>query len=141
MRKNATTTKKAGRPSYKPTAELRRKVSNAAGGGMSHDEIATGLGISRNTLETYYREELDRVAFRRRVDVLDAMQRAAVKGNVAAQKAYLALTPAHAVPPSATGKTEKIGKKDQANEDAKTAQKGTGWDELLPGGAKVVPIR
>lgn len=138
MSKNATPTKKAGRPSYKPTAELRRKVSNAAGGGMSHDEIATALGISRNTLETYYRKELDQVAFRKRMDVLDAQQRAAMKGNVAAMKAYLARVPFHAVPPAE--KAEPLGKKEQANADATTAQKGTDWDDLLPT-ANVVPIK
>lgn len=133
--------RKAGRPSYKPTAELRRKVANAAAGGMSHDEIATGLGICRNTLETYYRAELDRIAFGKRIDVLDAMQRSAVKGNVAAQKAFLSRTPHHAVPPAAAKKTGAKGKKQEADEAAVGAEKGTDWAGLLPDNSNVLPIR
>ena len=30
---------------------------------------------------------------------------------------------------------EPLGKKAKANEDAKTAQVGTGWEDILPGGA------
>lgn len=133
MRKNA----KPGRPAFKPTPAQRRKVSIAAGAGMAHEEIALGLGIARNTLEKYFEEELSVGAYSRRLEVLDAMHRTAVKGNVAAQKAYVALTPAVAAPPVPVEAPK--GKKEQAQADAVTAADGTDWDDLLPAG--VTPIR
>lgn len=133
MRKNT----KPGRPAFKPTPVQRRKVSIAAGAGMVHEEIALGLGIARNTLEKYFEQELSVGAYSRRLEVLDAMHRTAVKGNVAAQKAYVALTPALAAPPTPAEKPK--GKKAQAQDDAEGAARGTDWDDLLPPG--VTPIR
>jgi hypothetical protein len=135
MRKNT----KRGRPAFKPTPVQRRKVSVAAGAGMAHEEIAIGLGISRNTLEKHFAEELSVGAYSRRLEVLDAMHRTAVKGNVAAQKAYVALTPAVAVPPVPAEKPK--GKKEQAQAEAQDAQAGTSWEELLPTHGNVTPIR
>lgn len=135
MRKNT----KRGRPAFKPTPVQRRKVSVAAGAGMAHEEIAIGLGISRNTLEKHFAEELSVGAYSRRLEVLDAMHRTAVKGNVAAQKAYVALTPAMAAPPVSEEKPK--GKKEQAEHDATTAAKGTDWDDLIGAGANVTPLR
>lgn len=133
MRKNPKSTRKAGRPPFKPTTVMRRKVSAAAGGGMAHDEIAAAFGVSRNTLEKYFGQELGRVAFQRRVDVLDAHYRAAMRGNVSAQKAYLARQPHNPVPPP-PGELLPEGKKAQANAAAVGAEQGTGWEALLPTG-------
>lgn len=133
MRKNT----KAGRPAFSPTAAQRRMVTNAAAGGMSHEEIAIGIGVARNTLEKYFEKELSTVALRRRMEVLDAMARTALKGNVAAQKAFLAHTPTLAAPPVA--KETPAGKKEQANAAAVGAQAGTEWADLLDD--KVTPIR
>jgi hypothetical protein len=129
---------KAGRPAHKPTPVTRRKVTNAAAAGMSHEDIAIALGLSRNTLEKHYEKEISTGALGRRMEVIDAMTRTALKGNVSAQKALLAMTPTLAVPPVA--KDEPLGKKAKLNKDAKTAQAGTGWNDLLPGG-NVVPMR
>lgn len=57
---------------------------------MAHEEIAIGLGIARNTLDKHFAAELSQVAYLRRLDVLVAMHKAAVRGKVAAQKAYVA---------------------------------------------------
>ncbi|MBB1060414.1 hypothetical protein [Marilutibacter spongiae] len=133
MRKNS----KPGRPAYKPTPVSRRKVTNAAAGGMSHEEIAIALGISRNTLEKYHAADLSNGALSRRMEVLDAMARTALKGNVSAQKSFLAMTPTLAAPP--VDKEKPVGKKEQANRDAVTAADGTEWSDLLPDG--VTPIR
>lgn len=123
------------RPQFKPTPAQRRKVAIAAGGGMSHEEIALGLGISRPTLEKHFERELSVGAYEKRLEVLVAMHACAKKGNVAAQKAYAALSPQIASPPAEKPK----GKKEQAQEDAKTAAAGTDWESLLPRG--VTPIR
>jgi hypothetical protein len=126
---------KGGRPEFKPSAAQRRSVSIAAGGGMSHEDMANALGISRNTLEKHFEAELSRGAMKRRMEVLDAMHVAARKGNVTAQRAYLERTPQLAVPPlpaPGDGPTEKLGKKEQAARDATTAQSGTGWEDILP---------
>ena len=106
---------------------------------MSHEEMAIALGISRPTLEKHFERELSIGSLQRRVEVLQAMHRAAMKGNVAAQKAYIAATPQASAPPlppdpkpDASGETQ--GKKAQAHEAAKTAQAGTSWEDVLPKG-------
>lgn len=129
--------RKSGRPAHKPTPLTRRKVTNAAAGGMSHEEIAIALGLHRHTLEKHYAAELSSGALGRRMEVLDAMARTALKGNVSAQKSFLAMTPALAAPPVEPEKPK--GKKEQAAADAVTAAKGTDWADLLPAG--VVPLR
>lgn len=131
------TKSKSGRPPFKPTPAQRRKVAIAAAGGMAHEEIAVALGICRNTLTKHFEKELSVGAHQKRMDVLEAMARAALKGNVAAAKAFLANTPGLAAPPV----EPPVGKKEQANLDAKTAAAGTEWDDLIGAGANVVPMR
>lgn len=124
------------RPSLKFTDAQRRKVAVAAAGGMSHEAIAQAIGISRNTLEKHFEAELSTVAHQRRMDVLMAQFQAAKKGNVSAQKAFLANEPQAAVPPLPAQvqepKPQRRGKKEQAQADAATATQGTSWDSLLP---------
>jgi hypothetical protein len=132
----------AGRPEFKVTPALRKRVAIASGGGMSHEEIAIGLGISRNTLEKHFEAELSAGAYRRRLEVLDAMHKSAIHGNVAAQKAYLATVPQASAPPvpaeqSETSPAKPLGKKDQAQADSVTAARGTEWADLLPGVSQV----
>lgn len=68
---------------------------------------------------------------------MDAMARTALKGNVSAQKAFLAQIPTLAAPPVPQEKP--VGKKEQANAEAVGAQAGTEWEDLLDD--KVTPIR
>lgn len=129
------------RPTYKPTAADRRKVAIAAGAGLSHEEIAIGLGIARNTLEKHFEAELSHGAYAKRLEVLMAMHAAAKRGNVAAQKAYTSLPMPRAaatpLPADEAGapktKAAAKGKKEQAHADAIGAQAGTDWQDLLPG--------
>lgn len=100
------------------------------------------LGIARNTLEKHFVYELSVGAYKKRLQVMDAMHAAAVKGNVAAGRAYLALTPKAAAPPpdptAPRGTPAKpLGKKDQANVDAGTAATGTDWEDILPGATRL----
>lgn len=102
---------------------------------MSHEEIALGLGISRNTLTKHFDAELSTGACARRLEVLDAMFKAAKGGNVTAQKAYVAMTPKIMPPAPDKPAASKTGKKEQAAAEAKTAQTGSDWESLLPGSA------
>lgn len=109
---------------------------------MPHEDMALALGIARNTLEKHFALELTTVAYQRRMDVLNAQYRSAKKGNVAAQKAFLQNTPPLAVPPLPKGdqvppagpkkKEPALGKKEQADVDARGAAEGTTWGSLLP---------
>jgi len=101
---------------------------------MAHEEIALALGITRPTLSKHFAHELTVGAFERRMEVLEAVHRAAKKGNVAAAKAYSQLTPRTAAPPETNGDGAAkgtVGKKAQAQADATTAQQGTEWESLL----------
>jgi len=129
-----------GRPAHQPTAAQRRQVSIAAGGGMRHEDIAIALGIARDTLEKHYSHELTTVATMRRMEVLQGLHAAAKRGSSSAAKAYLAIEPQLAAPPAgaAAGDADPVptkarpeGKKAQADADAKTAQVGTEWGDLL----------
>lgn len=127
------------RPEFAATPKLRRQVAIAAGAGMSHEEIGIAIGCSRNTLEKHFEFELSEGALKRRLDVVQALHRAALKGNVAAAKLYLAGSPQPAVPPlpDEPVEEEKLGKKERADRDAKTAAEGTTWSEIIkpPGAA------
>lgn len=138
----ATEKPQAGRPPHVPTTESRDLVASAAGGGMRHEEIAIGLGISEPTLRKHYSEELSTGAHQKRVAVLQALEREAMKGKPAAVRLYLQIDPQLAAPPleGEEEPEEKLGKKAQADKDAKSAAQGTEWSDLL-GGSKVVPIR
>jgi DNA-binding CsgD family transcriptional regulator len=127
---------KGGRPEWLPTKAQRKQISVAAAGGMSHDEIAIALGIARGTLEKHCSVELNQGACKRKFEVLNAMHRTALKGNVSAQKAFLAAgEPKLYTPPPDPSKPtgEKLGKKEQAQADAASAAEGTEWHSLLPG--------
>jgi hypothetical protein len=123
------------RPTFKPTQAQRKRVAIAAGAGMSHEEIAIGLQIARGTLEKHFESELSVGAYSKRMDTLEAMFKTAKAGNVAAQKAYLALTPRVSAPPER--KVPKRGKKEQAQVDAATAHVGNDWEELLKAPGRV----
>ena len=146
MPEKSTKKRGRGRPAHVPTAASRRKVAIAAGGGMLHEQIAIALEISTDTLRKYYEHELSVGASQRRVDVLEALYRVVIKkGSTSAAKVYLANEPQLAVPPAPQPETPaptvaptKLGKKEQADVDAKSAGKGTEWAELLrPAGTPV----
>ena len=126
--------RKRGRPQHRPTVKTREKVATAAGGGMAHEDIALALGISRDTLEKHYARELSVGAAEKRLEVMQALRAAAKKGRVAAIKAYLEHEPFVAPPPAPEpSKPEQKGKKEQAQDAARTAQHGTDWEgDLAP---------
>lgn len=111
---------------------------------MPHEAIAQALKIDAKTLRKHYGTELASGANLRRMQVLETLFGQARKGSTSAARAYMAHVPEFEVlaPAPEAAKAPKEppkGKKAQANEDAKDAQAGTGWEGLLPG--NVTPIR
>ncbi len=47
-----------GRPAHQPTDQNRLQVKTLAAVGIRHEDIATKLGISADTLTKYYRHRL-----------------------------------------------------------------------------------
>lgn len=108
-------------------------VAMAAGAGVPHENIAQGMDIARGTLEKHFAQELHAGACKKRLEIVSAMFTAAKKGNVAAQKAYLATPPTPSTPPPAKEPKAPVrGKKEQQQDDAAGAAVGTDWNELLP---------
>lgn len=117
---------------------------------MTQEEIAIGLGISKPTLAKHYERELSVGAYERRIEVLEALHAGGVKGNASAARQYLSGIPEAAPPPIEVGAPApenvqpdqgaapemlappKLGKKEQAKVDARSAQDGTDWADLLP---------
>ena len=86
--------KNSGRRPYAPTEEDREKVRVLKAGGMSDDAVATALGISAPTLRKHFSYELDVGTAKTRAELLLALHRSAMGGNVAAQKKALELVTA-----------------------------------------------
>ncbi|MBS4019549.1 MAG: IS1 family transposase [Dechloromonas sp.] len=142
------TVKKRGRPAFKPTPAIRRKVEQCVFGGMPKTEIAAGLGIDENTLRKHFEHELHIGLSRRRVEVLDLLFSAARKGNVTAQKKLeemgaraAAEANFHDRPENeprqadAVSKAPKLGKKESQQIEAENAGLGTDWGDDLHIGA------
>lgn len=133
-----------GRPPYEPTERDRNKIKLLLALGWSNERLANALNISPATLKRYFRAELKaRDAMRDRLDArrFEIAMEQANAGNVAALKELgrmleqsdLALMGAQASHrrKSEDEKTEKLGKKEQAMRDARTAHEGSGWGSLL----------
>lgn len=75
-----------GRPQFKPTPALRRKVEELVSCGMSKDDCARAIGCSTPTLEKYFENELANGVAKKRAEVIGLLYREAKKGNVTAQK-------------------------------------------------------
>lgn len=106
-----------GRPEFNPSDAQRKRVSILAAGGMAHEQIAAAIGISRTTLLKHFDGELTKGAADRKAEVLDALFKAAKKGNVAAQKAFLQRADGEVK----SGRTGHLGKKEQAAAAAEEA--------------------
>lgn len=139
-----------GRPPYEPTERDRNKVKLLLALGWSIGRIANALTVSTATVKRYFRAELKaRDAMRDRLDARRfqiAMEQANA-GNVGAlkelgkmiERSDMMLVDAklrddQERDPSATAKTEKVGKKEAARVAAQVAGEGSEWGhDLLPG--------
>jgi AraC-like DNA-binding protein len=123
-----------GRPEFEPTERQRQMVRLWAADDWTEDRMAQQLGIARNTLRKHFEQDLQFGADRVRTQVLLDLQRGSQAGKVAASNKLLELT--GLVAPPAPPKPEQqddepLGKKAQAKVDARTAEVGTGWSQLV----------
>lgn len=137
---------KRGRPAFKATAALRRRVQELVACGMSQDDVARAIGCTTPTLQKHFAEELQTGAAKKRAEALGLLWKSARSGNVAAQKKLEELTKVAAAEAAfdslrdpAPAKAPKLGKKEQAAEEAKGAGgPGSEWgDDLRPPGTSV----
>jgi hypothetical protein len=92
---------KGGRPRFKPTNEQRRLVETLVGYGLTYKEIATivinpqtGKGISSNTLERHFRDELDAGGARVKAKVIESLFKKATGESPQAVTAAIWITKA-----------------------------------------------
>lgn len=118
----------AGRPRFKPKPKQRERVKLLKADGWSNERIAAQLAISRNTLEAAFALELEFGADAKRVENLEAAEKAAKKGNASAIKwlagrfdlARVAHQVAARESPAENeeARSPKLGKKEQQQRDA-----------------------
>lgn len=70
-----------GRPRFKPTTSQRDRVRRLKADGWSNDRIARVLGISRNTLEAAFAEEIEFGLDLKLDEVLELAEKGAKKNN------------------------------------------------------------
>lgn len=138
------TTRKRGRPAFRKTPALAKRVEELTSGGMSQEAIAKVLGCDSDTLRKHFGDELDNGIQRRRAEVIGLLFKSARGGNVTAQKKLEEMTgriaaeegftgdrTGDAGAPAAAPRPKKLGKKEEAAEAAETAGAGTNWGEDL----------
>src|SRR3982751_6740596 len=72
------------RKAHAPTPESRKQVETMSGLLLPHDDIASILGISDETLRKHYRAELDVGRAKGNLTTTDRLHKKAKDGNVAA---------------------------------------------------------
>ena len=80
---------KGGRPPHLPSADTRNKVFMLSTVGTRHEDIATVLGISADTLTKYYKEELDKGRIEANASVAETLFKQAKEGNTTAMIFWL----------------------------------------------------
>lgn len=73
-----------GRPSHKPTQESQDQVKRLAALGCPHEDIATRLKISSDTLVKYYKDQLDEGRIDANAVVAGTLFQQAKQGNTTA---------------------------------------------------------
>jgi hypothetical protein len=81
--------KKVGRPHHLPDATTRTKVYTLSVVGTRHEDIATVLGISADTLTKYYQDELAKGRIEANASVAETLFKQAKEGNTTAMIFWL----------------------------------------------------
>lgn len=133
-----------GRKRYQPEKADREKVAVLVSSGLTVEQIARAMSLSEPTLNRAFKAELETGAIRKRAEMLVALHKTALKGNVAAQKEALAImdrarleqlqddlrSRGAASKPDAPS-AEPLGKKEQAQLDAHGVVTKGPWAELV----------
>lgn len=104
--------------------------------GMSDDDIAKAVGVSKDTAQRVFRPELENGRARKRAELLELAMTAARTGKVAAIKLASALIDkgAAAVPsdlPVKPIRAERLGKKEETARRARELDDRSEWGRLL----------
>jgi hypothetical protein len=78
-----------GRPPHLPNADTRNKVYTLSTVGTRHEDIASVLSISHDTLVKYYKEELDKGRIEANASVAETLFKQAKEGNTTAMIFWL----------------------------------------------------
>jgi DNA-binding XRE family transcriptional regulator len=70
-----------GQKAFEPSDEQRRFVETAAAAGIPQADIAQAIGISKNTLPKYFRDEIDNGVTKANVRVAGALFKMAISGD------------------------------------------------------------
>jgi hypothetical protein len=123
-----------GRPAHEATPERKRQVEMMAAFGNTEDQIASILGISKPTLLTHYRAELDFGHVKANNAVAANIFRQATKDDaksVEAAKFWLKTRAGWSEYAPAPPKEPPLGKKEQQQLAAETAGAGSEWGHLV----------
>lgn len=134
-----------GRKKYRPTSAERDKVSLLAATGQPFEAIGRVLGISVPTLRRAFKAELETAISVKMSEVLLAMHKSAMSGNVQAQTKLLERFDRAALAKISEGMTKTddtaptppkqpaLGKKEQALQGAADVALDSEWSGLLGG--------
>jgi hypothetical protein len=125
-----------GRASFAKTKENQELVALLRAAGWSQGRIATYLGCDEKTLRKHFSRELQDGADLIEGMALEVTLKKMRSGNsVATTRIFEIIDKGRVEPPAPKSKPEEkpeaLGKKDQANRDAETAHRESGWGELL----------
>lgn len=81
--------RKVGRPPHLPTSDTRNRVYMLSTVGTRHEDIASVLGITHDTLVKYYKEELDKGRIEANASVAETLFKQAKEGNTTAMIFWL----------------------------------------------------
>lgn len=126
---------------YRPTGEIRELVMVLTAAAISKEEIARKLGQPVDVIEYHFADELASGAAVVKSNVIMSMYKAAIGGNVSAQKSFMVISSLGApedpqgdrqrdrqpAPPAETF----AGKKIQAAIESQNADRGTPFERFL----------
>tara|TARA_B100001939_G_scaffold346264_1_gene364659 strand:+ start:1004 stop:1357 length:354 start_codon:yes stop_codon:yes gene_type:complete len=78
-----------GRPAHEPTPEKRSVAKTLSAVGVTHEDIASKLSISADTLTKYYKRELDEGRIDANATIAKSLFEQAKNGNTSAQMFWL----------------------------------------------------
>jgi transcriptional regulator with XRE-family HTH domain len=128
-------------PYRDPRGRRKMRISNASrdrvamlrASGMTQQQIADAMGCSVPTLTEYFSFELSEGKSAKRAEMIEALWKSGMAGNVTAMKAWLAMSEKDVAPRGVVRpKVEpKLGKKEQALVDARAAPNQGGWAAVV----------